>query len=288
MRFVLALALCFLLPCCAAAPSHGRGQERSQLSSSPKSSGSTKAGGFTKPYGFTNQGTATFVDRDGDGLPDTRVEGKPEASLDDATNGLADSRPTVVRSLPAKEPPAAAATDRMLVQRGEIAIEVARPEEAIARCLARVTELGGYLAQQTDTAVTMRVPAAKFETLFADLRGFGRVRMESRTAQDVTEEYVDLGIRLENAKKSRDRLLALLQKADKVEDLLKIEEQLRRLTEEIERMEGRAKFLADQVAMASLLAKFAAPRDAQPERRAKPSRFGWINAIGAERVQEDF
>jgi hypothetical protein len=263
MRCVLALAVLSVFSSCSAAPK------------SPQNA----HGAATRPFGFTSFGRSTFADTNGDGLPDTR--------LDDVTSGItsntrADARP------PKEPPPPAAATDRMLVQRGELVVEVARPEESIARCLARVTELGGYLAQQVDGMVQVRVPAPKFDALFAELRGFGRVLSQSRSAQDVTEEYVDLGIRLDNARKSRERLLALLQKADRVEDILKIEEQLRRLTEEIERMEGRAKFLADQVAMASLSAKFVAAREAQSERQPTASRFEWINAVGAERVREDF
>ena len=110
----------------------------------------------------------------------------------------------------------------------------------------------------------------------------------SRQAEDVTEEFVYLGIRIDNARKSRDRLLAVLQKADKVEDILKVEAELRRLTEEIERMEGRTKFLADQVALSTLSATFQAMADAPVKKGARqPSRFPWINRIGAERVVED-
>lgn len=175
--------------------------------------------------------------------------------------------------------------DRMLVYRGQMRLEVARVEEALATFVAEVKGLGGYLAQQHGAQVVVRVPAAQFEPVFARLRSMGRVLDESREAQDVTEEFIDVGIRLDNARKSRDRLIELLAKADKVEDMLKIEEQLRRLTAEIERLEGRRKLLADQVAMATITAKFEPSAPIAPAGTvARPSQFEWVRQLGAEQL----
>ena len=181
------------------------------------------------------------------------------------------------------------AKERMLVHRGDLRVEVARPEEAMTTFRDQVVAWGGHLQSQTDHTLVVRVPVQHFEAAFAWVKQAGRVLSESRQAQDVTEEFVDLGIRLDNARKSRDRLLEVLQKADKIEDILKVEAELRRLTEEIERMEGRKKFLADQVALSTLSATFQALADAPVKKGARqPSRFPWINRIGAERVVEDF
>lgn len=188
------------------------------------------------------------------------------------------------------EAAAAATPQRLLVQRGQIRIEVARPEDAMRDYVAKVQQWGGYLQKQVGTTLTIRLPAAKFDDAFALARATGRVLGESREADDVTEEFVDLGIRIDNAKKSRDRLVEILQKADKVEDILKVEAELRRLTEEIERMEGRRKFLADQVAMATLSVGFQAVAEAPPppKRARQQSRFEWVNRIGADAMLEDF
>ena len=180
-------------------------------------------------------------------------------------------------------------TDRKLIYQGRVAVEVPQPEEAIAGFLAQVTAWGGYMQSQVGNTLTVRFPAEHFEAAFEGLKSSGRVLSEMRQARDVTEEFIDLEIRLDNARKSRDRLLAILERAEKVEDILKIEEQLRRLTDEIETMEGRRKYLADQVAFATLVAEFRAVSEPPPDkRRRRPSRFAWINLVGAERVMEDF
>jgi hypothetical protein len=228
-------------------------------------------------------------------------------SLDDVTNGLVSGasagngdesgrvqaelgrRPTT--SSPS--PLVAAMGDqaggtRLLVYTGNVAVEVVRPEEAVAALVQMATEWGGYLSQREDASVTVRVPAAKFDAAMAAVRGMGRVLGESLRADDVTKQHTDLGIRLDNARRARERLTALLAKAEKVEDLLKIEEQLRRVTEEIERMEGELKFLDDQVAMAALTVHFHASAEVVPQQRREGSRFAWINRVGVEHVRRGF
>jgi len=183
---------------------------------------------------------------------------------------------------------ASGAGERQMVQRGELSLEVPRPEDAVQAVLQQLREWEGYLQQQAGTSLTIRVPANRFDAVFAAIRGMGRLLAEMRSADDVTEEYLDLGLRIENAKRSLERLRELLQRTDKVEDLLRVEQEMRRLSEEIERLEGRRRFLASQVAMASLKVSFRAA-SAPPDRPRyrQPSRFPWLNAIGPEHLLED-
>lgn len=188
----------------------------------------------------------------------------------------------------AEAPPAQSGTARRMVYRVSLGVEVARVEEAIESFLTAVRGMGGHLGARADGAVTVRVPAARFDDALAEARRLGRVLHQSLQANDVTKTYLDLEIRLDNARKSRERLLALLQKADKVEDILRIEEQVRRLTTEIEQAEGELKYLADQVAMSTVQVEFKAVAALVPERRRVASRFWWINQVGVERVRRDF
>ncbi len=234
----------------------------------------------------------------------------PEATLDDVSNGLVAADPAVAGAFfqdgadgdvrarsenafgkAAAAPPATPepAADRRMVYTAQLGIEVARVDDAIARLSGQAQVWGGYVSSRHDAVLVLRVPAAKFEQALAAVREYGRVLSESLQAQDVTREHMDLSIRLETARKARERLLVLLEKAEKVEDMLKIEEQLRRVTEEIERMTGELKFLDDRVAMSTLTVEFrgvAAPASVQ--RRRTPSRFRWLNDIGLENLRRQF
>ncbi|HZN39063.1 MAG TPA: DUF4349 domain-containing protein [Planctomycetota bacterium] len=235
-----------------------------------------------RSFASGNMGTSTTLDEVTNGLV---ASPKPAPTMNAfEAEGGETSLPVPSALSPPRELP-----ERMLVHRGELRVEVARPEESMTSFRDQVVAWGGHLQSQTDHTLVVRVPVQHFEAAFAWVKQAGRVLFESRQAADVTEEFVDLGIRLDNARKARDRLLEVLQKADKVEDILKVEAELRRLTEEIERMEGRKKFLADQVALSTLSATFQALADAPVKKGARqPSRFPWINRIGAERVVEDF
>lgn len=237
-------------------------------------------------------------------LHDAWGEDSPTAPLDDVTSGLANNASRGLlnelqegvgvdadvsyksgRQVDAAVP----ARERMLIYSGELQVEVPRAEDAGKAFLAKVESWGGYVQSQSGTSWTVRIPATRFDEAFEAVRTAGRVLAENRRANDVTEEFVDLGIRVDNARKSRGRLLEILEKAEKVEDILKIESELRRLTTEIERMEGRLKFLEDQVAMATLRAEFRSVRQAPPRKRQRRwSRFGWINKVGAAAVMEAF
>lgn len=182
---------------------------------------------------------------------------------------------------------AATAPERFLVQRGELSLEVPRPEDAVQSIVQRLREWEGYLQQQAGTSLTIRVPAARFDSVFATIRGMGRLLSEVRSADDVTEEFLDLGLRIENAKRSLERLRELLERTAKVEELLRVEQEMRRLSEEIERLEGRRRLMASQVAMATLKVSFRATSEPPVRPRLRqPSRFPWLNAIGPENLLE--
>ena len=72
------------------------------------------------------------------------------------------------------------------------------------------------------------------------------------SAEDVTSEFIDITGRLKTKKDVRNRYTELLNKADKVKDIIEVEEKLRVLQEEIESVEGRLKYLNDRVAYSTI------------------------------------
>lgn len=100
--------------------------------------------------------------------------------------------------------------------------------------------------------ITIRVPQKDFESVIKDLEGIGTVKSKQTSGQDVTEEYVDLEARLDTYKKEEARYLVILDKADTVEDLLKVERQLSRVRGEIERLEGRIRYLDNRVELSTI------------------------------------
>ena len=100
---------------------------------------------------------------------------------------------------------------------------------------------------------TLRVPAGELESVIVDLKKLGRVESESRTGEEVTQQYVDLEARLSNARNTERRLTDLLrQRTGKLTDVLAVEKEIDRVREEIERMEAESKSLMNRVDFATL------------------------------------
>ncbi|MBA7587985.1 hypothetical protein ES708_30033 [subsurface metagenome] len=107
--------------------------------------------------------------------------------------------------------------------------------------------------------------------MFAELRELAvRVDSESTSSRDVTEEYIDIESRLKNAEATEQQYLALLKKAEAVEDILRIYESLSRVRQEIESIKGRMQYLERTSSMSLIDVRL------EPEVTAKPLvQAGW-------------
>lgn len=97
----------------------------------------------------------------------------------------------------------------------------------------------GYVTVLGTTRTIIRVKSEKLNDAIIEIGTVGKIDAKSLTGQDVTDEYLDYKIRLENAEKSRKRYLELLAKAENVEAALKVEKELERLNEVIDLLTGK-------------------------------------------------
>ena len=74
--------------------------------------------------------------------------------------------------------------------------------------------------------------------MLTELSKLGVLNSLTITGDDVTQQVTDLKIRLENLEKSRKRLLALLEKAGKVDEMVKVENAIARVTTDLERLQA--------------------------------------------------
>lgn len=172
--------------------------------------------------------------------------------------------------------------DRKLIHSAQLTIVVSAINEAIRVITKRCEDAGGYVAERQDALLTLRVPADRYTELLSATRALGRVVRDLRQTSDVTDEYVDLELRLQNAEKSRERLLALLDKATVIEDIIKIEEALQRLTTDIESMKGKLQLLSHQVGFSRVEVYLHALEEGGEWTRGQKSRFPWIRRLGIE------
>ncbi|ESU24629.1 hypothetical protein FEDK69T_05510 [Flavobacterium enshiense DK69] len=101
--------------------------------------------------------------------------------------------------------------------------------------------------------ITIRVPSQAFDNLIAEIsQGVNHFDRKEISAEDVTEEYIDVEARLNAKRVLEKRYFELLAKATKVSEMLEIENSLSEVREEIEAKEGRLKYLQNQVSMSTV------------------------------------
>ena len=188
----------------------------------------------------------------------------------------------------ADEPPTAqrdGGPGAKLIRKGELALQVTEVARARESALQRVKALGGWVADQTEhrdgdgrlsAALTLRLPADRFETGQASLRDLGIVQRFHLETEDVSRAWVDREARLQVKRAAAQRLRQLLlQKSASLKDVLAAEQALVRLTEEIESLESVHRFQAREVAFATLELSLAGPEPVVARSATGPlARFG--------------
>ncbi|MBK8253094.1 MAG: DUF4349 domain-containing protein [Polyangiaceae bacterium] len=171
----------------------------------------------------------------------------------------------------------------MLVYTASMNLAVFQVAEASKQVETMTREAGGFLARRDDHQIVVRVPAAKFDDMMKRIEKLGDVLHRNVSAEDVTEQYMDMEVRLKNARAVRDRLQQLLEKATKVEESLAIEKELTRVGTEIETLEGKLKYLRDRVSFSTITVTF----QAKQSDTVKPSvriPVDWLNQLGLGRL----
>ncbi len=209
------------------------------------------------------------------------------AGLDDAVKKATESQgagPGTVPSQP-KQMADVLPLAQMLIYTATLTMAVFEVEKALTQVETAGRDSGGFLARRSDREIVIRVPTEKFFEVLKRLEGMGDLLHKNVQVEDVTEQYLDVALRLKNAREVRDRMAQLLAQAKTVEESLKVEQQLERLSGEIERLEGRLKYLRDKVRYSTITVSFQ-PMQVSDLQREKVFRlpFPWLQQLGLGRL----
>jgi Domain of unknown function (DUF4349) len=108
----------------------------------------------------------------------------------------------------------------------------------------------------------------------ARLERLGEVRNRFRTAEDVTEEVVDVEARITSQRRSIDRIRALLDQAADIDDVVRIESELAARESELDSLLRRQEELAKLTALATVTVTFLGP-GLTPRKRLSASCRGF-------------
>lgn len=178
---------------------------------------------------------------------------------------------------PATEP---VTTERMVYYNGYLHLRVVRQEEASQAIADMTRELGGFVESMSSSMVVVRVPVASFEDAFQQAMGLGDVLDRNISAQDVTDAFTDVSLRLKTLKVTHERLVELLAKAKTEEDKLALLRQIQRVREDIDVTEQQMRTLADLASFSRLTVQVSPRGDFRdPSTRIETDGMNWIQQL---------
>lgn len=184
--------------------------------------------------------------------------------------------PTSPRSTQARSP--------ILIYTADFVLAVYETEKTIDAVQGIAEHAGGYLSRRSDTSITVRIPADRFQAAITEMQALGEVVRRNVSSEDVTAEYRDLEVQLANAVAMRDRFAALLSRATTVTESLEIERELGRVTATIERIRGRLKVLADLAAYSTVTVEVQRKQSAILQQGPFNLPLPWLNDLGLPRL----
>jgi hypothetical protein len=172
-------------------------------------------------------------------------------------NASSAASPSLGRPMPAVDP-----TGAMIVRHGEASVQVQALDPAVARIRQTASQFGGFVGntslvagkeEQKTATLELRIPSGQFDAVVGALNQLGKVETVTVSAEDLSEEYVDLGARLANARRVEARLVEMLAtRTGKLSDVLTVEQELARVRQEAERYEARIRWLEHRASLSSL------------------------------------
>lgn len=178
---------------------------------------------------------------------------------------------------PAAAPPAQAAPvtdERKIIRHGSVGLEVSSVEEAMTEIKELVDAAGGYITNESVSqdeyatksgSILCRVPADELDPTLEALSDLGEVDYVSISANDITDQYFDLEVRMENQKQLETRIVELLKRpTNELDDLLAAERELARVRTDIDSMEGRKRLWDNQIAYSTVSVNLHEPGPVVP------------------------
>lgn len=105
--------------------------------------------------------------------------------------------------------------------------------------------------------MVIRVPSQNFDVFVNDIsNGVTYFDRKEISSKDVTEEFIDVEARLKAKKVLEARYFELLQKANKVSEMIEIETQLATIREEIDAKEGQLRYMKSRISMSTISLEF--------------------------------
>jgi hypothetical protein len=150
---------------------------------------------------------------------------------------------------------AQAGVERKIIRSAYLSMETTEFDRTVNEIIGRVNVYLGYIesseiqgkptyqgqVSNRRAHFEIRVPSKSFDSFIGDMVELGNVTSRQIRGEDITGQYLDVEARLKSLKLQEERLLTLLSKAEKLQDIIELERELSRVRYEIENYTGTLK-----------------------------------------------
>ncbi len=199
-----------------------------------------------------------------------------------ATNANAGNKPS--------DNPTPAPVERMVIRNASLLLNTQEVEPTLTQLRMIAVGAGGLVFQENTSfqgdkptgMIVLQVPSQKFEEVITKIRQLNvKVMRQETGAQDVTEEFVDVRSQITNLQRTEEGLQKLIDKAQRLEEVLSLQRELTSVRGEIEKRQGRINFLSQQAAFSTIKIEVAygpvveAAKVAGAEAEIRPAAPSW-------------
>ena len=157
---------------------------------------------------------------------------------------------------------------RQVISQGSVSINVEDVPSATVQVRLIAEGVDGFVEQlssqsaeeRQQSTITIRVPQPEFFNVFERIKSLRKVLNENAGSEDVTERFIDLEARLKRAAREESSPLSLLERAEKVSEILTIEQELSHIRTELEQVQGQINFLERRVRLATIIVALFPPQ----------------------------
>ena len=175
-----------------------------------------------------------------------------------------------ISETPSAEAPSTAAESaappdsRKIIRHANMELETMEYDAALSDIQKAVAAAGGYIESQSQGGGTSyayqgryqeeryaniqaRIPSEKLDGVMTSVGGLCNVLSQSESMDDITDSYYDARARLDTLEIQEERLLAILEKAERLEDVITLESALSDVRYQIESLTATLRRMDNQV-----------------------------------------
>lgn len=214
---------------------------------------------------FNGQNPNSYTSTASDSYYDYGLDMAPEAATEEAYES-------------SKNQAADALSQRKLIRTVNMEVETKEFDQLMNTLERQVQSIGGYIENMESyngssyngnrsnryANLTLRIPKNELDGFLELVSDVGNVVRRNESVEDVTLSYVDLESHRNALRTEQERLLALLEQAETLEDILTIEDRLSNVRYQLESMESRLRTMDNQVDYSTVYLKVSEVQELTP------------------------